>query len=159
MKRSIAFDITFFIAMLATAIALGAALAHALELLNKIDLPGNEYFIVQKAYRGWNQLAYVLIVELVSMIALTVMYRKESKVLWPVVAAIACLLCAQVVFWLYTYPANAATRSWTFMPDNWEALRKQWEYSHLLGAIFQLLAMSSLIVAALARGRSSAEAP
>jgi hypothetical protein len=36
-------DIVFFVTLLATAIALGGALAH---------------------YRGWNQLAYVLLVEL-----------------------------------------------------------------------------------------------
>jgi hypothetical protein len=63
------------------------------------------------------------------------------------------LLSAQAVFWLYTYPANAATDNWTAIPDNWETLRKQWEYSHALGAAFQLLAMSALIIAALAHAR------
>jgi hypothetical protein len=143
----------FFVAMLATAVALGGALAHVFELPNKIDLPRDEYFIVQKIYRGWNQLAYVLLVQLVSMIALAVLSRRAAYVLWPVVVAILGLLSAQAVFWLYTYPANAATGNWTAIPDNWETLRKQWEYSHALGAAFQLLAMSALILAALAHAR------
>jgi hypothetical protein len=142
--------IVFFVAMLATAVALGGALAHAFELPNKIDLPRDEYFIVQKAYRGWSQLAYVLLVELVSMIALAVLSRRAPFVLWFVVFAILCLLSAQAVFWIYTYPANVATDNWTVIPENWEMHRKQWEYSHALGAAFQLLAMSALIVAALA---------
>ena len=57
-RHSIGYDIIFFIALLATALALAAALAHVLALPNKINLPEREYFIVQQAYRGWNQLAY-----------------------------------------------------------------------------------------------------
>jgi hypothetical protein len=150
---STVYYVVFFVAMLATAVALGGALAHAFELPNKIDLPRDEYFIVQKAYRGWNRLGYVLIVELVSMIALAVMSRRAPYVLWPVVFAILCLLSAQALFWLYTYPANTATGNWTIIPDNWEVLRRQWEYSHAAGAALQLLAMSALIVAVLAHAR------
>ncbi len=148
-----AYDILFFIALLATALALGAALAHALELPNKIGLPRDEYFIVQKAYLGWNQLVYLLAVELAAMVAVAYMSRHEPHVLWPVAAAISCLLLAQALFWIFTYPANTATQSWTVKPDNWDILRRQWEYSHAAGAALQILAMSSLIVAALARAR------
>jgi hypothetical protein len=45
--------VAFFVALLTSALVLGPALAHLLELPNKIDLPREEYFIVQKAYRGW----------------------------------------------------------------------------------------------------------
>lgn len=152
-RHSIGYDIIFFIALLATALALGAALAHALELPNKINLPEREYFIVQQAYRGWDQLAYLLVIELVSMIAIAVVYRREPRVLWPTLAAILFVLCAQALFWTYTYPANVATDNWTTIPANWESLRRRWEYSHALGAAFQLLAMSALIIAVLARTR------
>jgi hypothetical protein len=154
MKREFTYDVVFFIALLATALALGGALAHALELPNKIGLPRAEYFIVQKAYRGWNQLAYLLLVEFVSMVALAIMWRHERAVFWPALIAILCFAGAQAVFWTFTYPANVATANWTAIPDNWEALRAQWEYSHLVGAGFQVLAMASLIIAALARGRT-----
>jgi hypothetical protein len=33
-------------------------------------------------------------------------------------------------------------------------LRRDWEYSHAAGAVFQLLAMSALIVAVLTRART-----
>src|SRR5262245_15173089 len=154
MRHSITYDIVFFIALLATALALGAALAHALELPIKINLPERQYFIVQQAYRGWNQLAYLLVIQLLSMLAIAGLYRREPNVLWPTVAAIVFLLCAQAVFWTYTYPANVATDNWTAIPANWESLRTRWEYSHALGAAFQVLAMSGLIVAVLARPHS-----
>jgi hypothetical protein len=151
--HSMAYEVVFFIALLATALALGGALAHALELPNKISLPRDEYFIVQKAYRGWTQLAYLLMVELASMVAVAVMSRHQPHVLWPAIAAIICLLSAQTLFWIYTYPVNTMTKNWTVMPDNWDSLRRRWEFSHAAGAAFQVLAMSSLIVAALARTR------
>lgn len=43
---SIIRDIAFFVALLATALALGAELAHALELPNKIGMSREHYFIV-----------------------------------------------------------------------------------------------------------------
>ncbi|KAB0268258.1 DUF1772 domain-containing protein [Microvirga brassicacearum] len=152
------YDVVFFIALLATALALGAALAHVLELPNKIGLPRDEYFIVQQVYRGWDRLAFLLLVELAAMIALAVMSRRRPRVFWPVVGAIFCLLSAQLLFWLFTFPANVATENWTRMPNDWGRLRTQWEYSHLAGAIFQVLAMAALIVAALAHARTGAVA-
>jgi hypothetical protein len=85
------------------------------------------------------------------MLAIAALSWHEPRVLWPTLAAIVCLLCAQAVFWIYTYPANVATDNWTTIPAEWESLRTRWEYSHAIGAAFQLLAMSALIIAALAR--------
>jgi len=152
-RHSIGYDAVFFIALLATALALGAALAHAFELPNKIILARDEYFVVQKAYRGWSQLAYLLVVELIAMLAVAVLSRHEPRVLRPTIVAIVCLVAAQAVFWIFTYPANVVTDNWTAVPAQWEDVRARWEYSHLAGAAFQVMAMSALIVAVLARGR------
>ena len=132
--RSAAYDIAFFIALFSTGLALGAALAHLFELPNKIDLPLEEYFVVQKAYRGWWQLAYLLAFQLVSIVAVIVMSRRQPRVFWPALLAVLCLTAAQMIFWTYTFPANVATENWTKVPENWEALRWQWEYSHAAGA-------------------------
>ena len=69
------------------------------------------------------------------------------------IVALLCLVGAQVLFWVFTYPANAATANWKVQPDNWEALRLQWEYSHAGGAVLQLVAMASLIIGALGDNR------
>lgn len=152
-RRSIALDIALFVALLATAIALGAALAHAFTLPNKIGLSADEYLIAQKSYRGWDRLGYVLLVQLVSMLAVAILAGREHKVRAPALFAILSLAIAQAMFWTLTYPANTATQNWTIIPQDWENLRWQWEYSHAVGAAFQFLAMSCLIAAALARGR------
>ena len=63
-----------------------------------------------------------------------------------VAAAIALSL---VVFFLFTYPANQQTQNWTTLPDSWETLRRQWEYSHAVGAGLYFVALSALTLSLL----------
>lgn len=126
---------------------MGAALAHALELPNKMLLDQQEYFIVQKVYRGWNKLAYLLAVEVIGMLLLIYMVRHERDVRTRVLLALGSVALAQAVFWVFTYPANQVTADWTLQPENWRELRRQWEYSHLAGAVFQTFALCWLTLA------------
>ncbi len=151
--RSRTYDVLFFVAMLSSAMALGGALAHLLELPNTIGLPQDEYFIVQQAYRGWNRLGFLLLVQLASIIAVAVLSRRAPRIFGPVAAAALFLVAAQAVFWIFTFPTNVATENWTVAPADWERLRRQWEYSHAVGALFQLLVTASLILAAIRRAR------
>jgi hypothetical protein len=153
--RSLMGDIVLFVALLSTAVALSGALAHLFSLPNKIGLTSTEYFIVQKAYAGWNRFAFVLALPFFSILATIWLFRRRPLVIRCAVAALICLVAAQSLFWIYTYPANVATENWTVVPADWELLRDRWEYSHAGGAVFQLLAMAALIVAALARARYS----
>jgi hypothetical protein len=61
--------IAIFLAMGATGFALGGALAHLYELPNKIGISREDYLIVQRNYDGWWQLAYVLLAQLVGILA------------------------------------------------------------------------------------------
>ena len=145
--------IALAIALLSTAIALGEALAHLFELPNKIGLSRDDYFVVQGIYRGWDLLASVLLVQLLSIVAVIVLSRHEREARTLGIVALICLIAAQGLFWTFTYPANVATDNWTRIPVNWETLRRSWEYSHAAGAICQLAGMIALIGAAIARGR------
>ena len=151
--RRIGYDVALFVALLATAIALGPALAHLLELPNKIDLAKGDYLIVQQSYRGWSALGWVLLVQLVSLIAVVRYAPADGPVRKAALAALLCLLGAQLLFWVFTYPANAATENWTIQPENWDKLRRRWEFSHAGGAILQLVAMAGLIAGVVARHR------
>jgi hypothetical protein len=64
------------------------------------------------------------------------MSRRQPRVFWPALLA------------------NVATENWTKVPEDWEALRWRWEYSHAAGAVCQILAMCALILAVLARARN-----
>ena len=139
----------YFIAFLFSALALGPALAHLFALPNKIGLPEAQYFVAQGVYRGWALLGIVVIGALLSTLALAIVLRAErGPMLWAL-AAFLCIGATQVIFWTWTYPANAATSNWTMVPPNWEALRTQWEYSHAASACFNIVAIVALTLSVL----------
>jgi hypothetical protein len=141
--------VVFVIAFMATLLAMGGALAHAYELPRKMGLSREDYFTVQQIYAGWDKLAFVLIAQLLSLLVLAWLVRGDPATLSAVVVGVICLIAAQFVFWTWTFPANKATDFWTSIPENWRALRHNWEYSHLAGAVFQFIGAGALMVAAL----------
>lgn len=145
----------FFVSFVATAVAFGAAMAHALEWPNKMKLTREAYFTVQQIYAGWDQLAYVLAVQLMGLVVLLYLKRGNYVARRRLLIALAGFACAQAVFWAYTFPANQLTANWTLQPENWEQLRVQWEYSHLAGAMFQLAALLFLTSAWVSQARGA----
>ena len=139
----------YFCSLLLVGLALGPALGHLLELPNKIGLSADDYLRVQQNYRGWALLGFVVIPEVGATGALAVLLRRRAGEFGLAVVAFLCAVAAQVDFWVFTYPANAATDQWHMLPSNWEGLRTQWEYSHAAGAALNLLAFVALIVAVL----------
>ena len=68
-----------------------------------------------------------------------------------VILAFLAIVGTQVVFWTFTYPANRQTENWTTLPEDWQGLREQWEYSHAASAGLNLVALIAAILAVLAR--------
>jgi len=145
--------VALFVALMATAVALGPALAHLFELPNKVDLPKVDYFVVQQIYAGWSLLGGLLVVQFVAIASVVVTSRDDRRLRILAALALVCLIGAQALFWIFTYPANAATANWTMQPENWQALRSQWEYSHAAGAMLQLVAMACLSLGAVGDNR------
>jgi hypothetical protein len=142
---------SYFLSLVFAALALAPAMAHVLELPNKINLSREDYLTVQHIYRGWAFLGFVVAGALLSTLALTLTVRKEHKAFLFALIALLCMAGTQVVFWTYTYPANQATHNWTMLPDNWVELRRQWEYSHATSAVLHFVALLMLIFSVLAR--------
>ncbi len=154
-RHTAGYDVLFFIAIFVTVIALGGALAHLFELPRKMVLSREDYFTVQQIYAGWDLFGLVLLIQFLSLVLLAWRSLREYYVFRPVLAALLLMVAAQVIFWLFTFPANVATQNWTHSPDDWDMLRRQWEYSHAAGAICQLLGLCSLVWALFARVRAA----
>src|SRR6266481_953118 len=45
--------------------------------------------------------------------------------------------------------ANLATNNWMMIPDNWEQLRREWEYSHAANAVVTFAALCSVALSVL----------
>lgn len=119
-----------FLAIVLTALALIPAGAHLAALPNKIALPQAAYFTVQGIYRGWAVLGWLWPAALVANGLVAIGARSQP---WPFRLAVLAALCFALmlaIFVLWTLPANQATHNWTIVPGGWEALRRQWEYSH-----------------------------
>ena len=134
-----------FLAVVLTALALVPGGAHVFTLLNKINLGAEQYFIVQNIYRGWALFGVVLVGALIADLALALMLRRRGGATFVLALLGFCgVALTLVVFFFCTYPANQATANWTTIPDHWEQLRRQWEYSHAFNAIVTFLALCSV---------------
>jgi len=140
-----------FLSLLFCALALAPALAHLLELPNKMGLSRDEYLVVQQIYRGWALLGIVVFGALLSTLALAIAVRKRVGEFGPALTAFLCIAGTQAVFWIFTFPMNQQTANWTILPDAWAALRMQWEYSHAASAILNLAALIAVIISVLTR--------
>jgi len=143
-----------FLALLFTALALVPAMAHLLELPNKINLSREVYLTVQQIYRGWALLGVIVAGALLANLMLLIMVRAERKAFVLTLITFLCIVGTQMVFWTFTYPANRATNNWTTLPENWLALRNQWEYSHAASAVLNLIGLVTLIQSVLVKEES-----
>src|SRR5689334_8610053 len=135
-----------FLSLLFVALSLAPAMAHLLELPHKIHLPAAEYLTVQQIYAGWALLGIVIAAALLSTLGLLIVERMQAERIGPTLLALLCIIGAQIVFWVWTYPVNVETQNWTTLPNNWMTLRAQWEYSHAAGAVLNLLALVALLI-------------
>src|SRR4051812_15890060 len=99
-----------FISLLFTALALVPGLAHLLEMYNKMKLSTNEYLIVQKIYMGWAQLGIITIISILSTFALTIKVHSHPQEFNLLLSASVCIICTQLIFWIFTFPVNAETK-------------------------------------------------
>jgi hypothetical protein len=142
--------IWWFLSIACVALALVPAGAHLAELPHKFKLSAHDYLVVQQLYAGWSIFGVIVSCALLSTGVLTVVERREPAILTAALLAFLCILGTQVAFWVFTQPANRATRNWTMLPENWMQLRNQWEYSHAASAVLNLVALFALIYAAVA---------
>jgi len=139
-------NILRFNSLLFTAIALGAGLAHLLEMSNKMKLSDSDYLTVQQIYRGWSLLGIVAVISLLSTLMLTIALYKQEKEFALLLMALVCIIATLLIFRIFTYPVNQQTKNWTVLPVNWLVLRKRWEFSHAISAVLNLIALVFLIL-------------
>lgn len=139
----------YFLAIMLTAIALGAGLAHLFELPNKIGLGAQDYLTVQRNYDNWWIVGLFVPLALLAVLALTVALRGTGAPFALALVAALLLVGELAVFWGFTAPVNRATENWTMLPADWQSLRAQWEYSHAVRALLYLLALGALVMSLL----------
>ncbi len=136
-------------------LALIPAGAHLFEMANKLKLDQTSYLAAQRSYDGWSLFGIVVVGALVSTFALTIAgYRAGREYILPALAFV-CIAATQMIFWAFTFPMNQVTENWTMLPDNWEAFRRQWEFSHAASAGLNFLALLLLFLTVLAGAKDT----
>ncbi|MGF1595129.1 MAG: hypothetical protein ACFCUW_17750 [Kiloniellaceae bacterium] len=145
-----------FIALVLTALALVPSGAHLLELPGKIGLSQDDYFVVQEIYRGWALFGFVLVGAITATFVLAVLLYGSRTPFVLACAAFLLITTTLAVFYLGAFPANQATGNWTVVPDNWRALRSQWEFGHATAAVLTFVAFCALVLEAVGPRRPAA---
>ena len=140
-----------------TALSMGAAMGHLLELPAKMGYDGSMWLKVQQTLYGPGFGTFGAGFEvgaLVSTAVLAIMLRHQPLAFgWVLVAAI-CMAATHAAFWIWLAPANAAIAALKpeAPPDNWLALRNVWEYTHTARAFLQTTALAALVCSILVVG-------
>jgi hypothetical protein len=140
------------LALTLTALVLVPSAAHLFELPGKIGLDRDSYFIVQGIYAGWALFGVPIIAAILANGALAVALRRREPAAARCAMAAAVLIAVSLgVFFIWIFPANQATANWTQKPEQWEILRREWEYSHAANAIIVFAAFLATALAAVRR--------
>lgn len=138
-----------FLAVIVTGLAVIAPAAHLFELPGKIQMPAQDYFVVQRIYLGWWMVGLFLPAALTLNIVLALTVRADRMALVLACIAAALIVLNLAIFMIWTQPVNTVTNNWSVRPENWQALRTQWEYSHAVNAGVTFLAFCAATLAAL----------
>jgi len=154
-RNSMVFDSVRLVAVISVAVCLIPAGAHFFELGNKMSLSTAEYMTTQKIYAGWSFFGVAIIAAIVLTLMHTLMVRVERTAFLLSLTGLLCLAATQVIFWTFTYPMNVVTNNWTITPQDFEAARRQWEYSHAVNAVLTLVALVTITLSALTYKREN----
>jgi hypothetical protein len=156
-----------FLSALLTAIAMGLALAHALELPGKLRLDREHYLAVQAIYYpGFTFGGAAEPLAIIALAALLFMLPAGTDARWLVGAALIAAVGTQILFWAVVQPVN---RHWlqsmplgpagkrffnadavTSETADWTRLRNRWERGHLARALTATAAFVLTILALIA---------
>jgi hypothetical protein len=142
-----------FVTLVLAALAVGAPLAHALEMPVRRAYAPDLYVTVTHTlyfYFGTVGAAIELgalfsaLVWIVLLVRSAVASRPARR--WALAGA-ACLLLAHGLFWLLVNPANRQFALWTpsSVPADWTRWRDQWEFTHTARAGLFLLGFCGLL--------------
>lgn len=147
-----------FIAIYLTAVTLSMTFAHLLEMPRKMQYDQSLYRAVQHSlylYFAWvGSIAEVAAV--IFLIILCVLLRRNGRAFRLTLVATVCVAAGLAVWFLRVNTANAQMAQWTTLPlpENWTAVRRQWEYGHAMSAVLDLIGFGTLLASVVFPGSS-----
>lgn len=141
------------ITIVMTALCMGPALAHLLEMPAKLQYDGALWVRLQQSlYASFGTVgAFFEVAAILLAVVLVALVRARPRALrWTVLGAV-CLLAAHVSFWVWIAPVNATVSGLTpdALPPGWEQLRSRWETTHAARALLETAGLGALVFSVL----------
>ena len=137
-----------WLTLMFVALSLAPALAHLLEMPAKMRYEGPLWLTIsQTLYGAFGAVggAFEVAAVFTTVVLVLLVRRRHPAFGWTLLAAL-CMLLAHAAFWIWLAPVNATVAASTLatLPENWTALRSQWEYTHAARAVLQAVALGAL---------------
>ncbi len=144
-----------FVAIMSTAVAMTACVAHLMELPAKMRYEPPLYVRLHRTlYPNFGRTAGPAEgLAVAASTALAWWSRTHRPRAFQLTAAAAgCLAAAHGIFWSVVNPVNIEMVKWPLdaIPDDWSTARDRWEYGHAVRAGLVTFALASLIASVLA---------
>jgi hypothetical protein len=137
------------VTIMLTALSMGTALCHLLEMPAKITYEGALWLtLLQTLYPpAFGTIgAFFEVGAVVTAVMLAFLVRRRPAFVWTLLGAL-CLVVAHAAFWIWVAPVNATMSPLTpeTLSADWMRLRNQWEYTHAARAVLQIVALGALV--------------
>jgi anthrone oxygenase-like protein len=137
------------LSLLSTAMAMSAAVSHAMELRPKMRYEPPVYVRLHRTlYPNFGRIAGPAeVVAVVTTAVLAWWTRKQQPAAFPLVSTAAgCLAAAHGIFWGVVQPVNVEMVKWPLdaIPADWARVRDRWEYGHAVRAGLVTIALGAL---------------
>lgn len=140
-----------FLSLLFTALIMGSALCHVLEMPLKLAMAGADYMVVQQIYGAFGPVGAVLEpAAILSSAALAFLVRTRRSFIPAVIGTLA-LVTALLVWAVVVSPVNAhwAVAGPRTVPPDFASLRARWKWGHTAHAALLLVSFLALVVSVL----------
>jgi hypothetical protein len=142
-----------FFGLMFTALSMGTALCHFLEMPGKMTLDGNQWLLfLQRTYHPLITFGvYFEVAAVFTVVILTIYLRRRMPAFaWTLIAAL-CLIAADASYWIWIEPIgkSLSTLAAKALPPEWEEMRLQWEMTYAARAGVDILALACLVISVL----------
>lgn len=142
-----------FITVLLVALSLGMAFCHLLQMAPRMRYDAWLWRNTQSMYQLFGPPLGVIVEGAAIVLSLGLMFlvrQREDAFQWTLICAL-CMIAAHAAWWLFVYPVNNELIHWSkdSIPKNWFLYRAQWEYTHAVRAIFQMVGFAVLVLSVL----------
>jgi hypothetical protein len=141
-----------FLSLVLTALVMGLAFCHVVQMPPKMVLGGPEYLLTLRMYGGFGPVGALLEPgAIVAAIVLATLVRRRRREFALATAGAACLVAGLLLWFVVVSPVNAhwAVASPSAPPADWVALRHRWEWGHAGHAVVLLMAFAALVCSVL----------